>query len=327
MVTRSESPIRVVVPVRDGQPAVGATETVAEALDAASATAPVAVILIGHGATGAAAVLGDAGFATLAMTVIDKEAFAPAAWTATLVPLLDDADLVVLPASADGRDLAPRLAVSLGRPLVAGAVAVDTTGAVVPRASGRALAEVALVGPVVATLQPGVRGGAAALRGDEIAPRVVEVDGAPDARDAQVLEVLGPDAATMDLAEAPFILGAGAGLGTDDAIDDLATVADALDASLGATRVVTDEGWIPHERQIGTTGVVVDPRVYVAFGVSGAVQHTSGLGDPEVMISVNTDAHCPMMEMADLAIVADAPAVVAELRRRLADGARTAEEA
>ena len=84
-------------------------------------------------------------------------------------------------------------------------------------------------------------------------------------------------------------------------------------ASVGATRVVTDRGWLGHERQIGTTGVVVEPRLYVAFGISGAVQHTSGLGDPTHVISVNTDPNCPMMQLADLAIVSDANAVLDEL--------------
>jgi electron transfer flavoprotein alpha subunit len=82
---------------------------------------------------------------------------------------------------------------------------------------------------------------------------------------------------------------------------------------MGATRVITDRGWVPHQRQIGTTGVVVDPDLYLAFGVSGAVQHTSGLGDPTHIISVNTDGHCPMMQLADLAIVADANATLDHL--------------
>ena len=82
---------------------------------------------------------------------------------------------------------------------------------------------------------------------------------------------------------------------------------------MGATRVITDRGWVEHQRQIGTTGVVVDPSLYVAFGISGAVQHTAGLGAPDHIISVNTDPHCPMMQMADLAVVADANAVLDEL--------------
>ena len=94
----------------------------------------------------------------------------------------------------------------------------------------------------------------------------------------------------------------------------------ALGASVGATRVVTDRHWLPDERQIGTTGVVVDPRLYLAFGISGAVQHTSGLGRPDHIVSVNTDASCPMMQLADLAIVADANAVLDELAHLLGLG-------
>ena len=86
---------------------------------------------------------------------------------------------------------------------------------------------------------------------------------------------------------------------------------------MGATRVVTDRGWVGHERQIGTTGVVVSPELYVAFGISGAVQHTSGLGDPRHVISVNIDPYCPMMQMSDLAVVSDANAVLDELERLL----------
>jgi electron transfer flavoprotein alpha subunit len=88
---------------------------------------------------------------------------------------------------------------------------------------------------------------------------------------------------------------------------------------VGATRVITDRGWVPHARQIGTTGCVIDPELYFAFGISGAVQHTAGLGQPQHIVSVNTDPHCPMMQLADLAIVCDANAVVDELQRRLAD--------
>ena len=126
--------------------------------------------------------------------------------------------------------------------------------------------------------------------------------------------MLEPDAATIDLAEAPRIVGGGAGLDGAARFEQLARLGEVLGASVGATRVITDRGWIGHERQIGTTGVVVDPDLYVAFGISGAVQHTSGLGQPQHIISVNTDPHCPMMQLADLAVVADANLVLDELR-------------
>jgi electron transfer flavoprotein alpha subunit len=91
----------------------------------------------------------------------------------------------------------------------------------------------------------------------------------------------------------------------------------ALGASYGASRVVADLGWVPQDRFIGTTGVAVDPRLYLAFGISGAVQHVTGLGDPDHLVAVNLDRSCPMMSMADLAIVADAPATLDALARKL----------
>jgi electron transfer flavoprotein alpha subunit len=94
-------------------------------------------------------------------------------------------------------------------------------------------------------------------------------------------------------------------------------VAAALGASMGATRVVADLGWVAHERYIGTTGVAVDPDLYVALGISGAIQHVTGLGAPRHVVAVNTDPSCPMMAMADLALVTDAPALLEELARRL----------
>jgi electron transfer flavoprotein alpha subunit len=143
-----------------------------------------------------------------------------------------------------------------------------------------------------------------------------EAPGAPPA-DPVVLEVLAADPATMDLAEAERIVAAGAGLGSADAVACLARVGRALGAATGATRVVTDLGWLGIERQIGTTGVEVRPRLYLAFGVSGAVQHVSGLGQPDHVISVNTDPACPMSARAHLAVVADAAATVDALARLL----------
>jgi electron transfer flavoprotein alpha subunit len=244
--------------------------------------------------------------------------FAPARWTRFLVPLVAGDDIVVLPASPDGRDLAPRLAHALGRPLLAGATEVTPHAARLARGGGLELHTVAIRGPVVATLQPGVRGVTPdeQRRLGELAVTPVPVDDG-DAVDADVVEVLAADVTTMDLAEADRIVGGGAGLDGPDRFVQLRDVAARLGASMGATRVVTDRGWVEHQRQIGTTGVVVDPSLYVALGISGAVQHTAGLGAPRHIISVNVDAHCPMMQLADLGVVADANAVLDELLRLL----------
>ena len=135
--------------------------------------------------------------------------------------------------------------------------------------------------------------------------------------DPTVVTVRPPDVTTIDLTEADRIVAGGAGLDSTDRFEQLSRVAAAIGGAMGATRVVTDRGWVGHERQIGTTGVVVSPELYVAFGISGAVQHTSGLGDPRHVISVNIDPYCPMMQMSDLAVVSDANAVLDELERLL----------
>jgi electron transfer flavoprotein alpha subunit len=292
-----------VIPVRDGALPTGADETVAECTGR--------TLLVGHGTPGAAA--GLAGLAGRVLTGV-AGAYSPGAWAGPLAGALRAEDVVVLPASADGRDLAPRLAHALGRPLLAGAVQVSAEGATLSRWGGLVLEDHVAGGPFVATLQPGVRGvelppsDAPVPELEEMVLRLEPRHGA--GADATVVEVLEPDVATMDLAEAPRIVAGGAGLDSAERMGRLDELARALGAALGATRVVTDRGWVGHERQIGTTGVVVDPRLYVAFGISGAVQHTSGLGRPDHVVSVNLDPHCPMMQLADLAVVADANEVI-----------------
>jgi electron transfer flavoprotein alpha subunit len=298
-----------VVPVRDGELPAGGAETVAEC-------------------GGRALVVGSspradevAGIAT-DVTLVELGSYAPGRWADALAPLLEDERLVVLPGSPDGRDLAPRLAHVLDRRLLAGAIRIAPDHARLVRGGGMELHEVSITDPVVATLQPGHRG-VSAGDASECFVRGIPI---PDTRmdgntrmDPTVVAVLPPDVTTMDLAEADRIFGGGAGLDGASRFVQLSAVAAAVGASMGATRVITDRGWVEHQRQIGTTGVVVDPRVYIAFGISGAVQHTAGLGAPDHIVSVNTDPHCPMMQLADLALVSDANVVLDELERLVLD--------
>lgn len=295
-----------IVPIREGELASGGAEAVAEAGGHA--------ILIGSGGARAVAQLNGG---AVAIRVIETDSFRPASWATTLVPVVAEASYLVLPASPDGRDLAPRIAALLGWPLLAGALSISGDRVTVARQGGLVQVDLIPVGPFVATLQPGVRGTEPGQ--SEPVVEFLEVEFA-DEMDAAVLEVFPPDAATMDLAEATRIVGGGAGLMDGEGplrFAQLAAVGEAIGASMGATRVVTDAGLVPHTRQIGTTGVVVDPDVYLAFGISGAVQHTAGLGHPSHVISVNTDPHCPMMSFADLAIVADANETIRVLVDRL----------
>lgn len=299
-----------VVVVRAGELPLGGDEAVAEAGGRA--------LLVGTGAADAATDL--AGIATEVSTW-ERDTYAPAAWAEVLSAFVAGEDAIVLPASPDGRDLAPRLAHVLDRPLLAGAVAIDGEHLVLARQGGLVSESVAVDGPYVATLQPGVRGVERDPRRALTVEQIdLQVEGTQPATDPVVLDVLAPDPATMDLSEATRLVGGGAGLGSAAATAVLGEVANAIGCSIGGTRVITDWGWLPFERQIGTTGVIVHPELYLAFGISGAVQHVAGLGDPEHVIAVNTDPSCPMMSIADLAIVTDAPALVDELARRLGVG-------
>ncbi len=238
-------------------------------------------------------------------------------WAVALAPIIEslpDSDIVVIPHAPDGRDLAPRLAAALDRPLLAGATEVGAHRVRVARRGGLELHELRPTGPFVATLQPGTRGGLTLDAPPTVQQvHIDETSTAAGTHDAIVIEVLPPDVQTMDLTEASRIVGGGAGLESDERFAQLDRFAAAIGGVMGATRVITDRSWVHHDRQIGTTGVVVDPELYLSFGVSGAVQHTSGLGHPDHIISVNTDPHCPMMMMSDLAIVADANETVGAL--------------
>jgi electron transfer flavoprotein alpha subunit len=324
------------VPVRDGVLPAGAPDAIAEAGGR--------VVIAGSG-TADAAVDGLASEVYLA----ELGPVEIARWTNALAPViagLADSDIVVLPHAPDGRDLAPRLAAALERPLLAGATEVGTHRVRVARRGGLELHELRPTGPFVATLQPGTRGGlsldtppevhrldvdAAALSFRVGSGKTGETGetgkpGETGTHDAHVVEVLPPDVMTMDLTEASRIVGGGAGLDSNDRFAQLDRFAVAIGGVMGATRVITDRSWVHHDRQIGTTGVVIDPELYLSFGVSGAVQHTSGLGHPDHIISVNTDPHCPMMSMSDLAIVADANETLEELLRLL-DAADATQEA
>ena len=293
-----------VVPVRAATLPAGAEETIAEAGGV--------VLLAGSGTTEAAASL-----AVDAVSVAVAEIGAPAfgAWAAGLAPFLAPYHAILLPASADGRDLAPRLAAAMGRPLLAGATEYRDDEVRLTRCGGLLSEHVTADGPVVVTLQPGVRGTEPRRRDRPVPePIAVTLDGR---HDAVVLDVSPPDPGTMDLAESRRIMAGGAGLRGPADFRLLARTAAAIGASMGATRVVADLGWVAHERYIGTTGVAVDPDLYVALGIAGAIQHVTGLGAPRHVVAVNTDPSCPMMALADLALVTDAPGLLEALALRL----------
>ncbi len=324
--------VLAVLVARRGQPPVGGPEVAAEALEQPGG----AVLVVGDGAGEAATSLDLPGPMWWSET---GPGLLPGALSAALARPLRGIPLLLLPSSPDGRDLAPRLAARLDRPLLAAARSVrllpglagapPLVHAELSRLEDRLMLPVDVPAPAVATLVPGVRdprpeGWAPGATGRD--RHELALPPAPEhgARDVETLAVLDPEPATMDLAEAPRVLGGGAGLvpsGVGEPagraiFDLLAAVAAGIGASAGATRVVTDAGWIGHDRQIGTTGVEVSPVLYIALGISGATQHVGGLGNPRHVVSVNTDGSCPMTAMADLGLVTDALGLLRELAGR-----------
>ncbi|MDA8046021.1 MAG: mycofactocin-associated electron transfer flavoprotein alpha subunit [Actinomycetota bacterium] len=309
-------PAVAVVVARHGRLPAGAAEAAAEAGGR--------VVLVGSGVgPEMAAAFGGSAELYWAQTGTD-----PSRLASVLAPGLDAVRLVLLPASPDGRDLAPHLARRLRRPLLAGAVRASVEGdrieADLLRVDGRVVVPAAVGQAAVATLWPGSR---PALSGDG-RPAVHHLDLPPwPAGDSSVetLELVEPDPTTMDLGDAERVLAGGAGLipqGSDARraralFELLIEVAGALGASAGATRVVTDAGWMDYDRQIGTTGVTIRPDLYVALGISGASQHVGGIGDPACVVSVNLDPSCPMTGLAELGMVADATGLLLELAGRL----------
>ncbi len=303
-----DSTMLALLPVRDGVLPTGALEAASESRGS--------VIVVGSGVE---ATIEELAPHVHTLTLAEVESFAPAAWSKALAPHLVSYDRIVLPGSPDGRDLAPRLSAELRRPLVAGVVGAIGDEVQVARHGGLVLETLKLENPVVISIVPGVSQPnvlddsvkvdqldlATSLASQRAADLSVRLD-------TESIEVTEADAESLDLTEARRIIAGGAGLHTEEAFEELASAASAIDASLGGTRVVMDKGWIPFERQIGTTGIMVNPDLYISLGISGAVQHTAGLGEPKHIIAVNTDPHCPMMAMADLALVTDAPLFLRE---------------
>jgi electron transfer flavoprotein alpha subunit len=304
-----------IIPVREGQLPLGGADVCWEVGSDGLA------LLIGSGVAAAAAILPS----ELRVWGWENGDFAPGGWAQQLAPLVRSAGRIILPASPDGRDLAPRIAAELDRAFVAGVAEIrrdvrdpSVEIALVPRWEGAAIAEVLLEPNAVITRLPNSSlpapaGGGATFR--ELSFPLAPVTA--DVHDAQLTALIPADPATIDLSEARRIIAGGAGLGGPEAFIELAAVAESLAASLGATRLVADLGWVDPARYIGTTGVSVDPDLYIALGISGAVQHLTGLGDPRHIVAVNTDSSCPMMTRAELALVCDARELLDALAARL----------
>ena len=315
---------------RGGAPRKVAFETVAAAHRAAGGGEVHALLIGGPGIGGAAEQLGRYGADPLIQVEHPAlERYSPEVYAATAAALLRAQPYRAgfFSASAQGRDLAPRIAAALNVGLAADVTAFELTEAALvarhPTYIGKAIATLRLEGsPALVSLRPGAFAAIESPRAVQLARAEPALD--PGAARVVVTELAERSAARLDLGEAPVIVSGGRGLkGPENfkLVEDLAAAFG--NAAVGATRAVTDDGWRPATDQIGQTGRLVSPSLYVAVGISGAIQHLAGMRTSKVIVAINKDKDAPIMKLADYGIVGDlfeiVPRLTEEIRKARAE--------
>jgi electron transfer flavoprotein alpha subunit len=221
-----------------------------------------------------------------------------------------------------GRDLAPRVAGKAQAGIVTDVIGLELTGDTLtvkhPINIGKVIATVSIAGtPAVVSLRPNTFTPVANAKAGRV--ESIQPVGDPSASRTVVKETVTGSAGKLDLAEAPVIIAGGRGLKAAENFKLVEDLADAFgNAAIGATRAVTDDGWRPHADQIGQTGRLVSPQLYVAVGISGAVQHLAGMRTSKTIVAINKDKEAPIFKVADYGIVGDVfevmPALTAAVR-------------
>jgi electron transfer flavoprotein alpha subunit len=257
----------------------------------------------------------------------DFKVFRSGAYTDAAMAAIKAADpaVVLFSASADGRDLAAACAARLGVGIL-----VDVTGLEVkdgrltathPCFGGSIIAEKEAVGePFIATVRPGSF--AREEAGGEAEVVKLDVQLSPASLMAKVLDVVCENVGVISLEEATVVVSGGRGMGGADNFAVLQELADELGAAVGASRAAVDSGWKHHQHQVGQTGKTVSPQLYIACGISGAIQHRAGMQTSTYIVAINKDPDAPIFSFADFGVVGDlftvVPALTEEIRRRKA---------
>ncbi|MGH9372314.1 MAG: electron transfer flavoprotein subunit alpha/FixB family protein [Vicinamibacterales bacterium] len=318
--------VLVVAEQRDGKLNRATWEAIAAAQQTGS---PVRIAVLGAGVDAVAAEIAAAQCEQV--TLADDPAlehYTPDGYVQALVAIIaqDQPSLVFLPHTYQTRDFAPALAARLGRALVTDVTAVRKDGDrfvyVRPMFQGKLSADVSARGPAphVITCQIGAFRGDSASRGPSPAPvqkAAVSIDASairqrPEAPFKEARQ-------TVDLSQAERIVAVGRGIKGQENLKVAEQLAQALGAEVAASRPICDAGWLPMDRQIGSSGQTVAPKLYVALGISGAIQHLVGMKGSRTIVAINKDADAPIFEVADYGIVGDlfevVPAMIAELNK------------
>jgi electron transfer flavoprotein alpha subunit len=318
--------ILVIAEQRQGKLNRASWETIAAAQQAGG---PVTVVVPGASAAGAAGELAAADVRqVIALEAAALEPYTPDGYVAALAALVGELSpaLVLLPHTYQTRDFAPALAARLDRALVTDCIAIKTdAGArafVRPVFQGKLSADVVPEGPAphLVTIQIGAFRADAVKRGASAAP----VRTAQARADASAIRQR-PEAPfkeakqAVDLSQAERIVAVGRGIKGQEHVALAEKLAKALGAEIAASRPICDAGWLPMDRQIGSSGQTVAPKLYLALGISGAIQHLVGMKGSRTIVAINKDAEAPIFEVADYGIVGDLfeviPAIISELEK------------
>src|ERR1051326_335161 len=236
----------------------------------------------------------------------------------------EQATLIFLPASQMGKDLAPRLAAKLSAGVAVDCINLNVEAgegiATGPVYAGKGLISVRVTSPVkIFTLRPNVftaaatNGSSAAV--ENLSADLTEGDFATRVTGVKVAE------GRPDVTEASIIVSGGRGLKAPENFNLVEKLADVLGAAVGASRAVVDAGWRPHDEQVGQTGKTVSPSLYIACGISGAVQHLAGMSTSKYIVAINKDKDAPIFQVADYGVAGDVfeilPALTEELKKTL----------
>ncbi len=295
------------------------TTTSLELFTRARELGDVDAVALGPGAMDAAGALGKHG----ARRVLVNEDVAFAEYVAepatdclaALVPQ-ERPDLIMFGFSPDSREVAGRLAARLGVGLISNALDVEAVNggfvAKVPYFGGAKVASYrANARPAIVLIRP--KSFEISQSGDQA--EVVEVSASivEGSRRAHIVERLEEAADKVKLEDARIVVSGGRGLGGPENFHFVHELADALGGAAGASRAVVDAGWVPYAMQVGQTGKTVRPGVYIAAGISGAMQHTVGMKGSKVIVAINKDRDAPILKMADLGVVGDALKILPKL--------------
>ena len=277
----------------------------------------VSAILLGSGIEGLAAELGKYGVDKV--FVGDNAAMEPYiteahAEVVAKVVKENDPAILLLGASVQGKDLSSRVAAKLAAGLATDCTDVKLDGgkfvAIRPLYAGKCFGEIVFnSAPGIASLRPNVFPAAENAK----AGAVVKVDAAVEAQKSKVLEVQKDTSGKVDLTEANVIVSGGRGMKGPEGYAILEELADVLKGTVGASRAAVDAGWRLQKDQVGQTGKVVSPNLYIACGISGAIQHLAGMSSSKCIVAINKDAEAPIFTKADYGVVDDLFKVVPEL--------------